>query len=101
MSNSSSDYENLSKQEKEIYGTPPEESMTLAKKLSEKKFKKWVKNPEINMDPKTWQLIHGRKSPTIEDIKAKAGKPYVPVKFQVQQSNPRPNYDRPPLKAAS
>jgi len=65
MSNSSSGYENLSPEEKEIYGTPPKESMTLAKKLSVKKLKKWAKYPQINMNPKTWQLMHGRKSPTI------------------------------------
>ena len=61
MSNSSSDYDNLSPEEKEIYGTPPEK--TLAQELSEKKFKEWVKHPQINMDPKTWQMMH-RKSPT-------------------------------------
>ena len=65
MSNSSSDFDNLSLEEKEIYGTPPKDSMTLAKKLSEKKLKKWAKYPQINMDPKTWEIMHSRKSPTL------------------------------------
>ena len=79
MSNSSSDYDNLSPEEKEIYGTPPEKEKTLAQKRSEEKFKEWVEYPEKNMNPNTWEMMHGKKSPTFGN-QIKKGSVSVPKK---------------------